>query len=90
MTHLSEDLRSKLFELSFKKQFISVIEASVYTGFSIKYLYQLVHKRAIPFYKPGRKLFFKVEELDSWISNSRTKTFEEIEHEAIFGGTSLF
>jgi excisionase family DNA binding protein len=87
MADLSDDLRSKLFELSFKKQFISVIEASAYTGFSIKYLYQLVHQRAIPFYKPGRKLFFKVSELDSWISKSRIKTFEEIEQDAIDGIT---
>jgi excisionase family DNA binding protein len=89
MTKLSEDLRSKLLELSLKKQFLSVIEASAYTGFSIKYLYQLVHQRAIPFYKPGRKLFFKISELDSWITNSRNKTFEEIEKDAIDGISSL-
>jgi prophage regulatory protein len=90
MQSLSRSEMTELFESSFKKQFLSVVEASAYTGFSTKYIYQLVHRGEIPFYKPtGRKLFFKVSELDSWIYDSRTKTFEEMGQEAIFGTKTL-
>lgn len=79
MKNLNSDQRSKLMELSFKKQYLNVVEASVYTGFTPKYIYQLVHKGEIPYYKPtGRKLFFKIEDLDQWISASKHKSVNEI------------
>jgi excisionase family DNA binding protein len=79
MKYLSDDQRSKLMELSFKKQYLNVVEASVYTGFTPKYIYQLVNKGLIPHYKPtGRKLFFKIEDLDEWISTSKCKSVNEI------------
>ena len=79
MDKLNSDQRSKLMELSFKKQYLNVVETSVYTGFSQRYIYQLVHRGEIPYYKPtGRKLFFKVEDLDNWISISKYKSVNEI------------
>ena len=76
-------------EVSFpQKQFMTIIEAASYTSFSPNYLYQLVHQRAIPVYKPGRKLFFKISEIDAWISNSKQKSISEIQQEAIYGSTS--
>jgi excisionase family DNA binding protein len=79
MDKLNSDQRSKLMELSFKKQYLNVVETSVYTGFSQRYIYQLVHRGEIPYHKPtGRKLFFKVEDLDNWISISRYKSVNEI------------
>lgn len=64
------------------KTFLTIGEAAYYTGFSVKYIYQLVHNRIIPYYKPGRKLFFKASELDAWISKSKMKSIQEIEEEA--------
>lgn len=79
MRNLSQDQRSKLVELSFKRQYLNVVETSVYTGFTPKYIYQLVHRGEIPFYKPtGRKLFFKIEDLDEWIAISKFKSVNEI------------
>lgn len=72
-------------QTSSSKTFLTITEVSNYTGFSTNYLYQLVHNRVIPFYKPGRKLFFKQSEIDAWISNSRQKTIEEIKKEATEG-----
>lgn len=90
MKNLTTEEKSKLFELSFKKKFLSVVEAATYTGFSPKYLYQLVHRKEIPYYKPsGRKLFFKVDELDLWISTSKYKSIAETQQEAVDGITSL-
>jgi excisionase family DNA binding protein len=82
MKYLNDDQRSKLMELSFKKQYLNVVEASVYTGFTPKYIYQLVNKGLIPHYKPtGRKLFFKIEDLDEWIATSKCKSVNEIHRE---------
>lgn len=67
------------------KTFLTISEVSIYTGFSPNYLYQLVHNRVIPFYKPGRKLFFKQSEIDAWISSSRQKSIDEIKREATEG-----
>lgn len=72
-----------------QKQFMTITETASYTSFSINYLYQLVHQRAIPVYKPGRKLFFKISEIDAWISNSKQKSISEIQQEAFGGITSL-
>ncbi len=79
MLNLNDDQRSKLLDRSFKKQYLNVVEAAAYTSFSPKYIYQLVHRGEIPYYKPtGRKLFFKVEDLDNWISTSKYKSVNEI------------
>jgi excisionase family DNA binding protein len=79
MKALTKAEMTELFESSFKKKFLSVVEAAAYTGFSPKYIYQLVHRGEIPYHKPtGRKLFFKVEDLDNWISISRYKSVNEI------------
>lgn len=89
MINLNAGQRAKLMELSFKKQYLNVVEASVYTGFSPKYIYQLVHRSEIPYYKPtGRKLFFKVSDLDEWISISKCKSVNEI-HQEFEDGSSI-
>ena len=54
-----------------------------YTGFKVSYIYQLTHFNKLPHYKPGgKKIFFKKEEIDEWLTSKRVKTTEEIEAEA--------
>ena len=45
-------------------------------------MYQKTHLKTIPFYKIGRKILFKVSELETYVENSRVKTQSEIETEA--------
>jgi excisionase family DNA binding protein len=90
MKALNKAEMTELFESSFKKKFLSVVEAATYTGFSPKYIYQLVHRSEIPCYKPtGRKLFFKVSDLDEWIYISKCKSVNEIHQEFEDGSLTL-
>lgn len=66
-----------------EKNIMSFEEAVEYTGFSKSYLYKLTSGRKIPHYKPtGRKLFFKRDELDTWLLSNPVKTDARLETEA--------
>lgn len=55
-----------------------------YTGLSQSYLYKLTSKMDIPFYRPnGKQLYFKKDEIDTWLLRNRSKTNEEIQKEVI-------
>jgi len=45
-------------------------------------VYQLVHKRKIPFFKKG-KLYFSEKELRAWLAESRHQTIKEIQSESL-------
>lgn len=63
----------------YEKDFLSLDEASSYTGFSKSWLYQLCHKRAIPYYKPGKKKsFFRKSDLDRWMMSNRQASSDEV------------
>lgn len=66
------------------KNILTVDEVINYTGFSQKQIYKLTSSRQIPHYKPsGRKLFFKKDELDEWITQGRVKTIGELGDESL-------
>lgn len=66
------------------KNILTVDEVIEYTGFSQKQIYKLTSTRAIPHYKPsGRKLFFKKDEIDEWITQGRVKTIDELGDEGL-------
>jgi len=55
-----------------QKTALSISEAAVFTGLSKNYLYKLVSKKRIPFYKPcGGRIFFKENELEKFIFRNR-------------------
>ena len=61
------------------KIILTVEDLMDYTGFSQKQIYKLTSIRAIPHYKPsGRKLFFKKDEIDEWITLGKVKTLKEL------------
>lgn len=65
------------------KNFIQLKEAAEYLGITESYMYKLVHFRKVPYYKPnGKKIFFNVEELDTWIAAGRVATSEELSEAA--------
>jgi hypothetical protein len=45
-------------------------------------IYTLVGKKQIPYYKQGKKLYFKCEELLKWLGQGRRKTVDEIKYGA--------
>ena len=63
-------------------EYIDIDEASRYLRLKKSYIYNLVYKNKIPFYKPsGKKLYFNKLELSQWITKSKTKTIKEYSEE---------
>lgn len=57
--------------------------AAEYLGIKLSYLYKLMMRRVIPYYKPGGKLcYFDPEDLDKWQRSVRVATDVEIESQA--------
>lgn len=87
-----EEIRSKLENIEqlltsqslTNKSIFNIDEVSIYTGLSKLYLYKLTSKNGIPHYKPnGKNVYFKKEEVDSWLLRNRQSTNEELNSEAI-------
>jgi prophage regulatory protein len=65
------------------KNRLTAKEAAEYTGYALKYIYNLVSWNRIPYSKPnGGKLFFEREKLDQWLSRNTSMTQEEMEQAA--------
>ena len=61
---------------------LTTTEAAHYLGVKPSYLYKMMMRRVIPYYKPGGKLcFFSHEDLDAWLTSIRIKSQSEIESE---------
>jgi len=60
---------------------LNVREAARYLGDAVATLYGRTSKNEIPFYKRGKKVYFKKSELLAWIEEGRVKSQTEIMHE---------
>lgn len=66
-----------------KTNMLTPTEAAEYLGIKVSYLYKLMMRRVIPYYKPGGKLcYFDREDLDKWLRSVRVAADEEIESQA--------
>ena len=66
------------------KNILTVDDLIDYTDFSQKQIYKLTSTRAIPHYKPsGRKLFFKKNEIDEWITRGRIDSLDELNEKIV-------
>lgn len=66
-----------------KTNMLTPTEAAEYLGIKVSYLYKLMMRRVIPYYKPGGKLcYFDREDLDKWLRSVRVASDEEIESQA--------
>ncbi len=61
---------------------ITIGEASELTKLAIPTIYGLVHKRKIPSYRRGKRLYFLKSELLIWIKSGRQSTIQEIREDA--------
>jgi excisionase family DNA binding protein len=60
--------------------YINSNELAELLGESIKTIYARVHKREIPYYKPGGKLLlFKLSEIKDWVKSGKHESIEELE-----------
>lgn len=66
-----------------KTKMLTPTEAAEYLGIKVSYLYKLMMRRVIPYYKPGGKLcYFDRDDLDKWLRSVRVASDEEIESQA--------
>ena len=71
---------------AFVKEIISFTEACEYLDFYPSTLYKLTSDRKVPYYNPnGKKIYFKREELDKWLTRNKVDTNEEIRSIAVDG-----
>lgn len=66
------------------KEALTMDEAAAYTGLSKSYLYRLVSKKKIPYYKSagGKQNYFAKSELSAWLLKHRVSTTEEAQETA--------
>jgi len=57
-----------------QKDILTISDAAEYLNLSKSALYKMTSKLAIPFYKVGKKIYFKHTELLEWIEKHRAKT----------------
>lgn len=55
------------------RTWLNIEQAADYTTFAVETLRKLVYRGSIPFYRKGRRLVFKREEIDVWIHSSRVE-----------------
>ena len=66
-----------------QKQVLNFNDTCIYLELSQSHLYKLTSTASIPHYKPnGKKLYFKREELDTWLLRNRSNSIDETEQEA--------
>ena len=64
------------------KKPLTVEEAMKYLDVSESFIYKATYRNLIPYYQPGgKKIYFKIEDLDNWIYRNRVKSKEELEDE---------
>jgi excisionase family DNA binding protein len=61
-----------------QKQIFNVLEAAKYLSLSPAYLYRLTCRRLIAHYKPGKKIYFKKDDLDAWMLRNKKESIEVI------------
>ncbi len=64
------------------KNIIDINEVAAYTGFSRSYIYKLTSGGLIPHYKRGKRLYFKTEELEEWLTETKGFYRKDIERAA--------
>lgn len=64
------------------KETLTIDEAAMLTGYTVKGIYQLTHEKRIPHYKKNGRLYFRKSELEGWLTEDRVLTKKEINSRA--------
>ena len=68
-------------EIKPRLELFSLHDAAEYLQLAPQTLYGFTSKRKIPFIKKGKKLYFKLTDLEKWLESGRKKSKGEIEDE---------
>ncbi|EMR03394.1 helix-turn-helix domain-containing protein [Cesiribacter andamanensis] len=67
-----------------EEEIITVEGASQFLHLAVPTIYGLVNRRAIPFMKKGKRLFFSKKELTAWLKSGSRRTLIELTQDAPF------
>jgi excisionase family DNA binding protein len=73
-----EDLTAKSIEKD-EEKILFVNSLAEYLDLKVPTIYAMTSKREIPFYKKGKKLYFKKSEIEKWLETGRVLTNSELE-----------
>jgi excisionase family DNA binding protein len=65
------------------KQLLTVNDLSQLYGMKRSFLYKLTANKEVPFYRRAKTIYFKRDEIESWLTTYRSATKKELEQEAI-------
>ncbi len=66
-----------------ERTLLTTAEASAYLGVKPSYLYKLMMRHEIGYYKPNGKLcYFEQADLDAWMTRCRVKSQDELDADA--------
>lgn len=66
-----------------EERLLNVREAARFLGDAVATLYGRTSRNEIPFYKRGKKVYFKKSELFAWIEEGKVKSQSEILRESV-------
>lgn len=62
-------------------ELMNINEVAKFLDESVQSIYSRTSQRTIPFYKKGKKLLFKKNEILNWLDNKKKKTVSELMEE---------
>lgn len=85
--NILSDLTQRIYSTKEKEntinEILNVEQVAKYLYLSVPTIYGLIHRREIPHYKVGKRLYFKKDEILELIQKRKVKTIEEIEQDAL-------
>lgn len=64
------------------KEVLNTSEVAMMLNVAVQTVRNMMHDKAIPYYKRGGKAFFKKSEIESWMLQERIPTNDEIKSQA--------
>lgn len=64
------------------KEVLNTSEVAMMLNVAVQTVRNMMHERAIPYYKRGGKAFFKKSEIEDWMLEERIPTNDEIKSQA--------
>ncbi len=69
--------------LSNTNEIMNLEQLAKYVNQSKSAMYKQTANRTIPFYKNGKRVYFKKSEIDAWLTKTKISTVDEIEEKAL-------
>jgi len=77
-----EDISTRLERLermaALSKNVLTIDEVAMLTGYTVKYLRQLIARHELTYYRRGNRLYFNRNEVENWMMGQRIPSNEEI------------